>query len=210
MTPRTSEQVFPTGLLLELTRRYTEPHRHYHGLPHVAWMLDRARELALDDDQILAIWFHDAVYDVPADDNEERSAALAVERLSAAGLPDARVQKIERIVLDTKHHVPSIDASRLVVDLDLASLALPRPAFERNGARIRAEYALVDDATFYAGRRAFLESFLARERIYCTDWGAPLEAAARANLQLDLEAAARLAAPGSAEPGRATTWFGEP
>ena len=45
MTPRTSELVFPTGLLLELTRRYTEPHRHYHGLPHIAWMLDQARDI---------------------------------------------------------------------------------------------------------------------------------------------------------------------
>jgi predicted metal-dependent HD superfamily phosphohydrolase len=186
MTPRTSELVFPTGLLLELTRRYTEPHRHYHGLPHIAWMLDQARELVLDDDQVLAIWFHDAVYDVPADDNEERSAALAVERLTAAGLPEARVRKIERIVLDTKDHVPSIEASRLVMDLDLASLALPRAAFEQNGARIRAEYADIDDTTFHAGRREFLASFLARERIYCTDWGAPLEARARENLRLEL------------------------
>lgn len=188
MTPRTSELVFPTGLLLELTRRYTEPHRHYHGLPHIAWMLDQARELVLDDDQVLAIWFHDAVYDVPAYDNEERSAALAVERLTAAGLPEARVKKIERIVLDTKTHVPSIEASKLIMDLDLASLALARPEFVRNGARIRAEYAAIDDTTFYAGRRAFMEAFLARERIYWTDWGAALEGRARENLRLDLAA----------------------
>jgi predicted metal-dependent HD superfamily phosphohydrolase len=186
MTPRTSELVFPTGLLLELTRRYTEPHRHYHGLPHIAWMLDQARELALDDDQVLAIWFHDAVYDVLAVDNEERSAALAVERLTAAGLPEARIRKIERIVLDTKSHVPSIEASRLVMDLDMASLALPRAEFVRNGARIRAEYAEVEDHDFIAGRRAFMESILARERIYWTTWGAPLESRARENLRLDL------------------------
>jgi predicted metal-dependent HD superfamily phosphohydrolase len=186
MTPRTSELVFPTGLLLELTRRYTEPHRHYHGLPHIAWMLDQARELVLDDDQVLAIWFHDAVYDVPGHDNEERSAALAVERLSAAGLPEARVRKIERIVLDTKAHVPTSEASKLVMDLDLASLALARPEFVKNGARIRAEYADIDDATFTAGRRTFMEAFLARERIYWTDWGAALEDRARENLRLDL------------------------
>lgn len=176
----------PTDLLLELTRRYTEPHRHYHGLPHIAWMLDEARGVALDDDQVLAIWFHDAVYEVGAADNEERSAALAVERLAAAGLPAERVQRIERVVLDTKDHVPRCEASKLVIDLDLASLALPRPQFEANGARIRREYAVVDDATFYAGRRAFMEAYLARERLYWTAWGAPLEARARENLRLDL------------------------
>ena len=35
-------------LLLELTRRYTEPHRHYHGLPHIAAMLAAGRTFPLD------------------------------------------------------------------------------------------------------------------------------------------------------------------
>ena len=73
-----------------------------------------------------------------------------------------------------------------MIDLDLASLALPRPQYVANGARIRAEYAAVDDATFDPGRRAFMEAYLARERIFWTPWGAPLEARARANLRLDL------------------------
>lgn len=177
---------FAPELLLELTRRYTEPHRRYHGLPHIAWMLDQGRALDLDEDQVLAIWFHDAIYDVPGPDNEERSAALAVERLVAAGLDGARVARIERIVLDTKHHVPSLEASKKVIDLDLASLALPRPAFERNSARIREEYAVVDDETFLAGRRAFMEAYLARERLFWTEWGAALEERARENLRLAL------------------------
>ncbi len=174
------------ALLLELTRLYTEPHRHYHGLPHIAWMLDEARQVTLSDEQVLAIWFHDAIYDSTARDNEERSAALAVERLRAHGYPEAGVRRIERIILDTKTHVPSDEASALVIDLDLASLALPRAAFERNGAKIRAEYAAYDDRSFSLGRKAFMEAFLARERIYWTPWGAPLEAAARENLRLDL------------------------
>lgn len=174
-------------LLLELTRRYTEPHRSYHGLPHVAWMLEAGRELGLDEDQQLAIWFHDAVYDVPGPDNEERSAALAVERLSAAGLAPERIARVERIVLDTRDHRPSLDASKPVIDLDLASLALPRPAFEANGERIRAEWSHVPEREFAAGRLAFMRGFLARERLFWTDWGAPLEARARENLRLDVE-----------------------
>jgi len=175
------------ALLLELTRCYTEPHRHYHGLPHIAWLLDRGREVDLDDDQVLAIWFHDAIYVPGAADNEVRSAALAVARLSAAGLPTVQVRRIERIVLDTERHVPQSEASKLVIDLDLASLALSRPAFERNSVRIRAEYGDFDDETFYAGRRKFMEAFLGRERIFWTEWGAPLEERARENLRLDLE-----------------------
>ncbi len=65
-------------LLLELTRRYEEPHRRYHALPHIADMLHRGRDLQLDDVQVAAIWFHDAIYDPRALDNEAQSAALAV------------------------------------------------------------------------------------------------------------------------------------
>ncbi len=43
---------------------------------------------------------------------------------------------------------------------------------------IREEYGHVSDADIAAGRRVFAERFLARERIYHTSWGAPLETAA--------------------------------
>ena len=184
--PHRSPELVDPALLLELTRRYTEPHRHYHGLMHVASMLETGRELDLDDDQVLAIWFHDAVYEIPGPDNEEASAQLAIERLTAAGLAEERVDRIATIIRDTRTHVPTCEGSKAVIDLDLASLALPRPAFERNGAKIRAEWSHVDDAAFAAGRLGFMEEFLARERLYWTDWGAPMEARARENLELDV------------------------
>ncbi|MEZ6018117.1 MAG: N-methyl-D-aspartate receptor NMDAR2C subunit [Planctomycetota bacterium] len=196
------------ALLLELTQRYTEPHRQYHGLPHIAWMLDARREVELSEDQVLAVWFHDAVYEVPGPENEALSAALAVERLTAAGFPAERCRVIERIILDTRDHIPRSAASEAVIDLDLASLALPRAAFERNGARIRAEFACFDDATFAAGRIAFMRAFLARERIYWTPWGARLEARARENLRLDIErlqAELGASAGGGTEVNRSTS-----
>ena len=61
--------------------RLWRAHRAYHTLRHIeaclAWMRDAPLE---DDDRIaaeFAIWFHDAVYDTRASDNEERSADLA-------------------------------------------------------------------------------------------------------------------------------------
>jgi predicted metal-dependent HD superfamily phosphohydrolase len=172
----------PPSLLLELTRRYGELHRHYHAIEHIAAMLHQGRELRLSDAQVLAIWFHDAVYEPARSDNEERSAQLARTWLLPA-LPTATVELVASIVLDTKAHAPSTAEAAPVIDLDLAPLAAPWPQFVANGELIRREYAHVAEAEFAAGRAVFLQRMLARPRIYWTPFGAALEPLARANLQ---------------------------
>lgn len=170
-------------LLLDLTRRYCEPHRRYHTIGHIADMLWRGRALKLDDTQLAAIWYHDAIYDVRRSDNEARSAKLAHRQLGAAGWSEERAAQVARIVLDTAGHRPSCRAAAAVLDLDLAALAAPPAVFDANTADIRAEYAHVADADFNAGRARFYADFLARPRLYHTAWGARLEAPARANLR---------------------------
>jgi predicted metal-dependent HD superfamily phosphohydrolase len=57
----------PLPIHHELEALYSQPHRHYHNLRHVAECLaefDLARELARQSIAAeLAIWFHDADYD---------------------------------------------------------------------------------------------------------------------------------------------------
>jgi predicted metal-dependent HD superfamily phosphohydrolase len=170
-------------LLLELTRRYQEPHRHYHTLEHIGAMLHAGRDAGLDRVQTMAVWFHDAVYDARSDRNEDDSAELAGARLTAAGWPHADVGRVQRIVLDTKAHAPTVPGAAVVLDLDLMSLAVPWPEFQRNTQRIRAEYAHVADADFATGRARFFTAMLARERLFHSPFGAGWEAAARANLR---------------------------
>ncbi|MBK8975753.1 MAG: hypothetical protein IPM29_07490 [Planctomycetes bacterium] len=183
-------------LLIDLTRRYCEPHRRYHTIEHIASMLWMGRELALSEEQLAAIWYHDAIYDVPATDNEERSAELARTQLTAAGFGIERAATVARIVLDTARHLPSIPQSEAVIDLDLAPLAVPPERFDANAVALRIEYACVDDATFEQGRRRALQSLLDRPRIFWTPFGAHLEPLARANLRR------ALAAPGPTLPER--------
>lgn len=171
-----------TDLLLELTRRYLEPHRHYHGIAHIAGMLAAGARIGLDDVQVMAIWFHDVVYDPRSKTNEEDSAELAHQRLLAAGWSPRDAERVRTIVLDTKQHRPTIAGSDLVLDLDLMSLAVPWPEFADNSAAIRREYAHVTDAEFAAGRAAFFAAMLQRDRLYHTAFGEGLEARARANL----------------------------
>lgn len=187
--PYTARVLTRDAILLDLTRRYCEPHRVFHTLYHIADMLMRGRELALSEEQVLGIWYHDAIYDVRGRENEARSAALAVEQLTAAGRAPSFVEAVERIVLDTIRHEASSEASRIVMDLDLATLGGTWEAFSANTALIRAEFAHLDDAAFDEGQGKLFRSLLERDRIYATDWGRALEEQARANLTRALRAA---------------------
>lgn len=80
----------------ELSAAYGDPARTYHNWNHIADCLLRFDEyacLAVDPVAVeFAFWFHDIVYDTHASDNEESSAMIAAEFLSAtshgAGRPD--------------------------------------------------------------------------------------------------------------------------
>ena len=69
----------------ELVRAYEAADRHYHDLRHIEALLALARDQPLLDSAAVeaAIWFHDAIYDTRRNDNEERSAKLAVARFLA-------------------------------------------------------------------------------------------------------------------------------
>src|SRR3954470_9982464 len=75
-----------------LVAAHTEPHRFYHTLEHLNEMFKVAGKLAdaaPDPAAVqLAVWFHDAVYDPRATDNEARSAALISEQLRPLGIPE--------------------------------------------------------------------------------------------------------------------------
>jgi predicted metal-dependent HD superfamily phosphohydrolase len=176
-----------SGLFEELLARYGERHRHYHTIAHVdacLGFLDWYRGLAQQPARVeLALWFHDAVYELHASDNERRSAELAHARLSELGLPRLAIEDIERHVLATQRHESGSLDTNLLLDLDLSVLGAPARTFQRFEREIRAEYAHVPDLAFAVGRRAVLNGFLSRPELYRVPaLREELEARARLNL----------------------------
>jgi predicted metal-dependent HD superfamily phosphohydrolase len=180
-----------TAVLDEIVRAYGEPHRHYHTLDHIAQLIElferHGEGFAERDPVLLAILFHDVVYDPRRNDNEEASAALAAERLGALGVANALIGVVSRYILATRHgqSVETVeDASlELLLDLDLSILGAPPEQYRAYAEAIRREYGFVPDGLYRPGRRRVLEGFLARERIYRTDRLSALwEEGARANL----------------------------
>lgn len=178
----------PTALRDALLARYDESHRRYHTLQHLGECLDafeRERAHAQRPGEIaLALWFHDAIYDLQAHDNEARSADWARDALRAAGIDEGAAQRVHDLILATKHDAQPTGAdARLLVDIDLAILGAPPARFAEYEAQIRAEYAHVPPDIFEPRRRLILARFLAREPLYQTPGlRARCEAQARINL----------------------------
>ncbi|MHA7240538.1 DUF4031 domain-containing protein [Arthrobacter sp. TMS1-12-1] len=182
------------GLGAELLDRWGEEQRRYHTPAHLLAVLEALDVLLepadepLRDAVLLAAWFHDAVYEGRAGDDERASASLAVQSLRGIR-PDDVVGDVERLVLLTATHDPGPEdrAGHLLCDADLAVLAGAPEAYARYVAAIRAEYRHVPEDAFIGGRRSVLRHLLALEPLYRTaaaqeEWTAP----ARGNLTREL------------------------
>jgi predicted metal-dependent HD superfamily phosphohydrolase len=178
----------PEEPLARLLSAYAEPHRAYHDLRHVLATLERAegvRHLLADAAAVeLALWFHDAVYDPRAADNEERSARLA-DRLLAGLVPHRTLARIRELILATRHPSrPADPDAQLVVDIDLAILGAAPADFAAYERDVRSEYRWVPARLYRRKRGELLRCFLARDRIYLTrPFHDELEARARRNLE---------------------------
>ena len=175
--------------------RYRDAARAYHTVRHLEEclaQLDQVRRRVRRPDEVeAALWFHDAVYDPRAADNEERSADLADKLLAPAGVATEHLAEIRRLVLATGHRGardPQDDAAA-ITDIDLTILGAERSRFDEYEAEIRREYAFVPEDQFRRRRREILEAFLARPAIYATPWfHERFEAAARENLRRSIAA----------------------
>jgi len=182
----------PLPIYRELVLLYSQPQRHYHNLRHLAECLaefDSTRFLAREPIAVeLTIWFHDAIYDTHAQDNEAKSAGLARQLISRAGANASLCAPVCDLIRSTQTHDPSAHPDApLLVDVDLSILGQPEERFGEYETQIRREYDWVPESTFISKRAEILEGFMARDRIYTTDpFFAKYEQKARANLRESL------------------------
>lgn len=194
-----ASQTISAGWFDVLAGLYGSPGRYYHTLEHIADLLarlDAATGNVVGVDTMerrtveIAIWFHDAIYDVRRKDNEESSTSLAAAYfVTVHGANDHCAPEVIEAIYATTHKplpgptfpgYPSL-STQLMLDIDLAGFADPWEAFDAKSALIRQEYAIYTDDDFRIGRAQIMASFLQRPRIYylLTD----LEAPARVNLK---------------------------
>ncbi|MGL5930688.1 MAG: HD domain-containing protein [Dermatophilaceae bacterium] len=185
----------------DLLRRWSEPHRRYHGVGHLhevlaaVDVLSRTGHVRHEDRTValLGAWFHDAVYDVTtAGTNEVRSADLARKSLSRMGAPSVTIDRVVTVILDTvDHELPdeaSADPARGVLhDADLWVLAAPVGRFDEYCGQVREEYAHLAGTTYATARSRVLRPLLGRRHLYATAYArAAWNDLARENLAREL------------------------
>lgn len=186
-----------------LIGRYREPHRRFHTVEHVLAVVAAAADGGGDRAVRLAAWYHDAVYDPTASDNEERSADLAAVDLAALGLGAPVLERVRSLILMTKAHQPdpTDEGAVALCRADLGILAADPDRYRRYVAQVRHEYGHVDDVAWRAGRGAFVRAMLARDDIVVGD--AATDRRARRNLTAELDAPDGLDAPDTPDGRRA-------
>jgi predicted metal-dependent HD superfamily phosphohydrolase len=158
-----------------LCASYSEPQRHYHTLDHVVALFDT---LEIYDEEIgdpsrlaFAVWYHDAVYDPQAKDNEERSAERASKELKALGAHPLMIDRVSKLILATKNHMAASGGDYdddVFLDADFAILGAPPEEYAAYLSGVREEYAHLSDEEWKKGRGAFLERIAEAPRIFRT------------------------------------------
>ena len=144
-----------------VTERYNEHHRYYHAIDHVHYLLDvlQKKNLLQDDELFLTAVYHDAVYDPKSGSNEEDSAALFKYDAAKSVLSEASQRAVEQMILDTKHHKPSSEKSKLFIEADLNIFNESDAMLFEYEKQIFKEFQFVDYKIYKERRIAVLEHF---------------------------------------------------
>lgn len=176
----------------ELSTAYNGSSRYYHSLAHLSFMLKEIKESNLyfqdGDATLFALYYHDMMYEPTRNDNEERSAAIATERLQAMNCPLTLITNCKQLILASKGHEESLNNDvNLFTDIDLAVLGKPWKHYQRYLQAIRKEYAMYSDEAYCKGRQKVLHHFLAMPFIFKTTYFRTLyEVNARENIKQEL------------------------
>lgn len=169
---------------------YSQAHRAYHDLRHVAQVFAALDSVPVVDDALeVAVWFHDFVYRPGYADNEKESAEAAGRLLAKIGADSTRRARVEQLILATRQHGAERSDEKLCLflDADLSILGADPAAYDRYAAAVRREFEHIPAPLHRRGRVKFLEGMLGRDAVFLSAFFQDrLEAHARANLQREL------------------------
>lgn len=160
------EDKYPEAVT-ELLNLWSSPGRFYHTVEHLVDCLNvyvgAAYNPDFNPDVVMAIWFHDVVYNPRSSDNEERSVFKLFEITDKhqLNIPLDRLGYISKLILATKNHEATDFRMQDLLDTDLSILSAPRERYKRYARDIRKEYSWVPENTYIQERTRILQRFLA-------------------------------------------------
>lgn len=195
----------PTKIYDIILKRYSESHRHHHGMSHLAHCFrafDNSRHLCNDSDRTeYNLFMHDLIYNILADnlgknpdygelatyalDNEEKSVEFACQVLEDSDVSAISSKLVREDILASKHSSTVEDQdTKLFLDIDIAVLGSPPAEYDQFEYDIRQEFNMVPEQLFRSARSNILKGFLERQSIYLTgDFEREYGLQARKNLE---------------------------
>lgn len=175
-----------------LEKEYTHKKRHYHNLQHLEavyqHLVPLLHQFPSNPALLFAIAFHDYIYKIPGNHNEELSAEAALAFLKKNPKAQPHLNWIDQAIRATKTHDYSSDESiNLFTDADMAILGVEASIYIRYKHAVRKEYALYPDFLYKPGRKKVLQQFLEKPRIFHTSYFyEKFEAQARSNIAAEI------------------------
>ncbi|WP_062053811.1 hypothetical protein [Aquimarina longa] len=167
--------------------------RYYHNLAHLEHLyrcLLNVKNNIKDWDMILfALFYHDYVYNVLQQNNEEQSAKKAIEVLSSLSIDKNRITSCSDMILATKgHHISKNNDVNYFTDADLSILGSDWGQYTIYFANVRKEYKYYPNFMYNKGRVKVLHHFIQMPTIFKTDYFyRRYEQQAKKNLQQEMD-----------------------
>jgi len=171
---------------------YSEQHRAYHNLSHIADCLKKCEFNQYTKSNIdlqLAIWYHDVIYRSFKKDNESKSAEQAETFLLNQSFDKDRIDHIKDIIMSTLHtNPPSNEDEAYMMDIDISILGSSLSAYSTYSKNIRMEYKLIPGFIYKRKRIEVLKMFLNKKNLFHTSYfKSKYETTARINIEIELE-----------------------
>ncbi len=160
-------EALPIEVYRTLAFAYSQGFRQYHTIYHASavsgMVFHHQRHFKHPKEAHIAALFHDAFYDVSKQDNEEKSAELALSCIRQWDL-QADPLIVEDLILQTKNHDKDMEFTpdqALFLDCDIHVFAESASTYDVYEAGVAAEYMTVWPELHYkTGRKMFLKSLL--------------------------------------------------
>lgn len=157
-----------------LSQSYSEDQRYYHTQQHIVECLalyEKIKaELKNPNAVLIAIWFHDVVYDPQSKENELQSAMM-MKHYCADFLAPLELNKVYDWILATQFHQPTDEPDlQYLLDIDLAILGSSIERFQQYESQIQQEYEWVEPNLYILKRREVLQAFSLLAPIYQTEY----------------------------------------
>lgn len=151
----------------KVLNRWLEPHRYYHDVNHLQYLVDRIRLISdnfhenIIEKLIIIAVYHDCVYDPKANastgiTNETASAEIYKKDYGVKYDPE-----IYNAILDTHYdgRVPSSVISKIFMELDLSGFKLDFDGLKKNEDLLFKEFQFVPYPKYVEGKLKVLETF---------------------------------------------------